>query len=105
MSFLLKKDDSHGAKADLSTFINKSESILDRESPRRMEILIKQLDDAETKGVEPMDVANIGGSDDTADGHQTLDNNTQSDKNVVSKVNNNHNNNVIHLFIHLVCAL
>lgn len=51
MSFLLKKDDSHGVnKTDLSTTtatattINKKESISDRDSPRLMEIVIKRLE-------------------------------------------------------------
>lgn len=43
MSSTAIKDDTHDAEA-LSISINKKESISDRNSPHRMEILIKRLD-------------------------------------------------------------
>lgn len=86
MSLLLKKDDSHGAKADLSTFLNKKESYWDRDSPRRMEILIKRLDNASNAGIKTMDETETGNQEDVGDG-QPMDVTTQSEEVVVPKVN------------------
>lgn len=61
MSFLLKKDDLHGVKADLSSFINKKESISERDSPRRMDIVLKRLEEDEDPSMVSMDTANDGG--------------------------------------------
>lgn len=81
MSFLPKKDDLHGAKTDLSTLINKLESISDRDATRRMEIPIKRFDNASIKGSDAMDMT----TGDTDSG-QTVDDTTQHDKNVAPKV-------------------
>lgn len=81
MSFLLKKDDSHGSKVDLSTFNNRKESISERDSPRIMRFLIKRLENASNAGVEATEVAKNG-----PEGMQSQKT-THSDENVVLKVN------------------
>lgn len=43
MSFLLKKDDSHGIKTDLSTFINKKENISEKNPSRRVDMSLRGL--------------------------------------------------------------
>lgn len=48
MSSTSIKDDTHDAEA-LSIPINKKESISDRKSPRRMEILIKRLENEDNE--------------------------------------------------------
>lgn len=61
MSFLLKKDDLHGAKPDMSPLINKKESISERDSPRRMDIVLKRLEEDEDPSTVSTDTVNDGG--------------------------------------------
>lgn len=92
MSFLLKKDDSHGVnKTDLSTTtaaattINKKESIFDRDSPRLMEIVIKRLENELTNSDKDSTNIAITSNDDKQSTTKLLSNN--ANENVLPKVN------------------